>query len=282
MSLDANALKLMLDTAVRGAQAQKLEVPDAHQNHYVLNGQYRTVAKDRPARVTEFTDLNDLVRYAIKRVSDPNLDLKSCFWVDKNGKRIIFEETTDGRSYDAAFLELSSTLAFVYLFQLSNGRQWAQPKDLAALLRTELHGCLANPKPIIDALRAVDFTQSQTVATKVDRTKESIDRSMRAEIVQNAGEIPETITLTLPVYEPIQKGMVREFAITCQILIDNQKGMVALVPLPGQVKAAERAAITQVSALLIEAIESHDEKVERMIEVYAGPGPKAVTDLLDK
>jgi hypothetical protein len=278
MSIDANALKLMLDTAVKAATAVKLSVRDAENDYFVINGKIEQQGKDTPLQARKFANLDDLLHYGIGlNKGNPGSVM---VWVDVDAARIIVENKIDLYRGEASYVALTATSKFKIVAALAQQRTYQDPKDLAGLIRLDLHEAFKNELELLAAIRVLDFTQTKTTAVNLTRNKESVDRSMVAEMVQKAGEVPEQVELFLPVWEPVYPGMATEFLVKCLILIDHHNARLALLPIPGQVEQAKRLAyaelVKEMRRVLNDAVVDMEE-TGTAIPIYHGAGPQSIT-----
>lgn len=115
------------------------------------------------------------------------------------------------------------------------------------MLRFELYG--PHAASLVTALRRVDFTRKSTGGRTVEHGKESLGRSVEAE-VQQAGDIPDEFRVTLPVYQ----GVGFEASFTVGLHLDLAAERIELIPRADEVEAARLAVLGQIRELVAEKV----------------------------
>lgn len=126
-----------------------------------------------------------------------------------------------------------------------------QPKDVVKMLKLELHG--GNVAHVIQALSRIEFTRTGTGRTNVEHGKESLGRSVEAQ-VQQAKDVPEKFTLAVPVWSTSGFG---RFAgqVEFGIYLDLEAQTVELRVLADEVERVRNLALAQVVTELSVQIE---------------------------
>lgn len=148
-----------------------------------------------------------------------------CVW-DENGQR-----------RDTVSMKFHITHAFEVLEALATTRTYRDQKKFLHLLRIDLSPSF--PLNLIDAVRALRFGEKRegesTLKTQTETLGRRIERS-----VSGAAEFPDSVTLTVPVFE--EDANADGFDIRCALDINLEEATFALIPIPGQLSTALRLA----------------------------------------
>lgn len=147
--------------------------------------------KDAPApfRSHGLAGLDDLVNALADKAIAPAPEV----YVAANRVR-AFLNRADRR--ELVTVDLVETKRFKLVTELQTPRSM-QPKEAVKMLKLDLHG--GNVAQVIQPLSRIEFTRTGTGRTSVDHGKESLGRSVEAQ-VQNAKDVPEAFDLAVPVW----------------------------------------------------------------------------------
>lgn len=179
-----------------------------------------------PRRSSEIHDLADLIKYLQSGIA-PYPEV----YVSRESVRAYLHRE-DRR--DQVFMPMTLTHRFSTLWGLANKVTHFSPKEAIALLRFDLYG---NHSPaMISALRKVDFTRRNTGENVTEHGRESLGRSVEAE-VQQAAEIPDEFLVSVPIY---QEAGLRSFEVTARVCVylDAQNEAIRLIPLKDEIEAS--------------------------------------------
>lgn len=127
------------------------------------------------------------------------------------------------------------------------------PPQIVRLLRHDLHDVA--PAGLLPVVRRVDFKRRNDGSSNIQHGKESLGRSIEAEI-SGAENIPEYVTMSCPVYDA--PDLSQKYPVVCSVEINAMAGTFRICPLPGQLEAAIHAAQDLIHNRLLEAIDSQE------------------------
>lgn len=114
---------------------------------------------------------------------------------------------------------------FLTLGQLRDG---VDQKTLVKTLRTKLAGVVAN-EDFLKIVRQVEFDVARGSRGEVSHQKESLGRSVEKQVRANAGEVPETIRVVLPLYS-VPADVPTTISLDCAVTIDMDSERIAIEP----------------------------------------------------
>lgn len=132
--------------------------------------------------------------------------------------------------------------------------QQLEHRQLMRLLRVEFARCLQR-EDLVPLLLKIDFSMGDNAGSLSDRGRESLGRSVHAEI-QQADQIPETFFVDVPVYE--NRDVSCRITIECALELFPAEKKFRVTPLPGQVSAAMEAIQTAIHAMLDARLQQFD------------------------
>ncbi len=198
----------------------------------------------RNHRVSSLFDLINLAtRFATETDTDPlNSDDHGfpVVWYDEKQVVLLIDDT--GHRVETATLALTESEVFSRVRDLANSPEWFAQKDFVRLLRIDLAGTLP-ASVLLNQVRKVSFAQGQTTTGEVRRNQESMGREITSK-VHSDGEIPEEVTLSVPVY--CTAGECDHYAIRCALEVDTTRCAFQLVPLPDEVQRVQQLAIKSI------------------------------------
>lgn len=223
-----------------------LPMPGHRHKHFVVSydGTADITRSQPPSRSVEVSSIDQLpgVIQAYDAVG------KCTIWVNDKTHKIlaVLDDVADSFREDFAKLNLILTDEYRTICQSVENEEWVDNKGLIRLLRTVFADAIPEKerRELIRVLKTVKFKSSATTTSNVQRTKESLGREFDAEFESSAGEIPEVISMNLRVYD--DSSLVMRHPVKVEIDVDPPRGLLCLVPSPGDVKAAQDKAIRQI------------------------------------
>lgn len=113
-------------------------------------------------------------------------------------------------------------------------KTWFQQKPFCGLLRVEL-GSTIEPALLLNKVKSVNFDNGQVTTGKISRQDESMGLQIRSKVVTEGGELPEQVTLSIPVFKT--PGEREEYGLRCSVDTDPTAGAFQLLPLPWRILA---------------------------------------------
>jgi len=244
--LPADTVKLIQDTAQKAAAPKappRLETGDPTRLAY-----YDPTAADGPIvafdvppepRAHAVEDLETLAALASAAASAVE-GHGSALWFSPREIVLLFDQA-DRR--EEARMPLPVSEPFQALQGLS-AQDLLTQKGLIRLLRLRLG--VDNPATL-DRFRRLDWSTTARTKAETRHQKESLGKEIVA-AVQGVEEIPDTLTVTVPVYD--LPGLPCPQDVRLALEVDAGEQRFTLVPLPGQLAAAKAAAADTVRAAL--------------------------------
>jgi hypothetical protein len=233
-------LSSMIETLVGlGRKSDALEVRelDRHRKTYIRQGDELLDVLDWPARNrgSNIESLEDLEVVLNKLGKIPEL--------------YVCEERIE------AFLDGESALDW-FILKLEKGERFealgsgfrGSPKVLARTLRRMLGGEEGIDR-FIESIRKVDFTRTSSGKSHVEHGRESLGRSVEAEVRQ-AQDIPTEFNVTVPVFSNIGFTVASRVTVTLLVELDLDEGEIAIFPAAEEIPSAKRRALSAVANLL--------------------------------
>jgi hypothetical protein len=169
---------------------RKVEVVDigSHRERLLVHGDEREVVSiDPPLKRPKLTSLTSFVRY-VKRHAD--IEDGAEVFVSFEAVHGLF--SADDRREGAA-LPLGPTKAWLRLVGLVGEWRQFEPRDAVAFLRD-----VNAPTSVVDAFRRIDFSRSETAAATTHHGRETLGRSVEAEVA-GAADIPDAFEIELSI-----------------------------------------------------------------------------------
>jgi len=214
-------LKGIQETAQKAQAAQWIAVNDPRVVHYQINGDVKQFAVPPAVRDHRTLSLDDLVEYA---TASSESSENGIVWHADNAVTLVVNNA-DRR--DRVVFNLALSREVLALIELEKtGRAGLTQTAFIRLLRITL----GQPADQVARFRKLAWTASEGNTANVRQAKESLDRSMMAEVSGTDG-LPDQIDVVVPVYR--QMGERARASITCAIEIDAPNQTLELMPLPG-------------------------------------------------
>lgn len=239
----AELLTKMEMMAVKTVKPFILKADDEPDDVYYLvdaDGTHSKVVADQPPRsfiAGSVAALCQVVRDWVAAKAEP------CVWFSRQKVTATMNEETrrEWISY-----ELTITKQFNMLVALSGTEKWKDQKSFLRLLRIDLHDCGIDPGAVA-IFRNLRFSASQGGTGVVEAGKRSLTSDMKANLESAGGVVPETLTLAVQVFEEPDF----KINVLCSVEQDPEKCQLALLPLPGEVENAVRAAERKIGDMIL-------------------------------
>jgi len=170
-------------------------------------------------------------------------------WYDEGKVCVVFDDVESRQNFAA--MPLHRSAVFDTVNSLASGT-WLNQVHFIRLLRVELHGA-QTPVQLLNLVRDVVFENGTMTSQKIGRQDESVSRAIKASVTTQAGDIPEEITLQLPIYS--NPNETDSYPVLCAIDIKPKEGLFQLIPLPDRIQAAVNAKMNQIRGRLAEGLQ---------------------------
>lgn len=242
-----------LKQLVAKAESPQLVIDQGTDQVIFVNGEIKTFSKAIKPRNHGVDAITDLIALA-NRFQE--LDTNVVVWYDEDGVTAILDDGEYREEEASAVMEKSQLYTAVASL---DPRQWHTPKDFVRLLRITLNGAL-DPKTLLDPVRRVKFNVGATTTVENSRIKESMGKEITSS-VSAASELPEFVTLVLPIYQ--NPGADTLVNIRAAVEIDHDRQAFQLVVLPDELEKAKAHVLRAIGAKL-------REELHETIHVYQG------------
>lgn len=244
----AEALKLIFDKAEQSVDpTPKVRHIGPRTRVVTLAGKMieETIAKPTLTRIAH--TLDDVARLIEKFHGE-----SPTVFVQEDGITVILDDDDRLERIEMLF-ELSDQ--FAVFMQLATGKQ---QRELVRVLRTSLAGCIEH-NDFLQIVRQLEFDVNRGSRGTVSHTKESLGRSVNKEVRANAGEMPEQISVRLPLFK-VPHDIPSEMVLQCAVTLDIDNERIAIEP-TGSSLSAERHRVMSGIVEHLDAIVGEDVTV---------------------
>lgn len=242
----AEALQALTALVAKSLAPVKLPTADPGTDRYVIHGGFVEVPVPTPPRAHEAGNLADLIALANRFAAGG--DAPAVFY-DESAVRLVVDD--GGRRHSVVTMPLRTSDAFAVLKRVAHDKAKFEHKDFVRFLRIDLAGCL-DPVVLLNPVRKVRFENGVTVKSDVQRQRESLGREINSRVDADV-ELPETVTLMVPVYKTLGEG--ERWPVRCSVEVDPAQGYFRLLPLPDELEAAGYSALGSVADRLAEHLD---------------------------
>lgn len=251
MHMIAEALQFLADLKSKSLAPQELP-GDVRTFRRVIDGRVHEWAVKTALREHEPACLADLIRLAVRFGPEPDdepgedrIPASPVVWYDECHVVLVLNDT--GHRDQLATLTLAESDVFARLAEIRRTREWFEQKAFVRLLRVELAGTL-EPVALLEKVRKLRWENGVTTSGHVTRQQESLGREIQSK-VSAEGELPEEVTLLVPVYKT--PGEAGRLPLRCTVDADPALGKLQLLPLPDEVERVRALAVQSIGMRLV-------------------------------
>ena len=231
-----DALRYLASMATDAAKPQELDAGNPRLKTFVCGVDRIDLPVPPAPRDHALGTLHDLLAFAEKHASPEG----SAIYFNPGYVRLVLDH--DAHRVERATLALTPSDQWKTLKALEGGKP-LDHKPFLRLLRIDLSGTMP-PGVLYDRVKRVAFDNGSIVTADVSRNKaESMGRSITAK-VSGEGEIPEEVTLEVPVYST--PGETARYAVRCSVEVDPGSGRFTLAPLPDELTRVQALALASI------------------------------------
>jgi len=241
------AIESLMAAGVKAGEPKLLQPKPEPGHVYYLQGQ-RVVATPAP-RDHGAQDLATIVAFAEKG-GEAEAGGGPVLWYNRKAVVCLLN---DGERRDKVTLPLALSRPIEVLTNLQTPAALTQAAFIR-LLRIDLAGACDS---LVGIVRRVHWRSADEGEAELRPGKASVGRRIESELTGTA-ELPETVTLTVPVFTSILK---KPFEVQCSLDSDAGTQSFYLVPLPNQVEEAIQEAEGDIGSLLRGMVSSRDLEV---------------------
>jgi hypothetical protein len=232
-------LKEAIETLMRAGQKAgdplQIILPTKAGTRYLLDGKVIDVPFPVPPREHKAETIASLCELATRFQED---DDKPVIWVNEEYISLTIDDDLYRESRVDLRMHFSDVFAIVA--DLATRKPWFEQKPFVRMLRVELGRALP-PAALLERVKRVVFANGSTTTGESSRTRESMGREINSR-VETAGELPEFVTLNLPVF-----ALGDSYAIDCSVDVDPARGVFQLAPLPDEIERVKSLALARIA-----------------------------------
>lgn len=264
--IDAEFVNAIAELAQKAQSPSILETPLEPYGRYRIahpDGKVELIETPGPAQKRKFTTLQSLFEWAWT-----GADYKPKAWVALDQIKVTWEDPR----FSFGTFDLGLSLPMAAMAQMEKNVQSLDQKSLIKLLRHSFADCV--PATLVNVFRQLKLVRNEEQQASYQLTSSNVGKRIEASLT-GPSAIPEEIVFNLPmIRDPFIE--VESRFVRCQVDVEPTQGLIALVPVPGQVVAALRAAETQLFGIIQNMIVStNPEGVPEDVD-----SPKAVKSAL--
>lgn len=245
------ALKYIADLATKAASPQKVESGNPRAITYAVNGdlcRLDLLPSPRKHTVGQITDLIELAN-RFGSMEDPTP--RPVVWYDESAVVLVIDD--DGHRLETVTFPLVTSDVFDRLRAIARGKEKFEQKAFVRLLRIDLAGTL-DPVMLLEKVRRVKFENGVQTVGSVAKQRESFGRSITSEVSTDGGDLPDEVTLSVPVYKTM--GQREAYPLRCSVEVDPGEGTFRLLPLPDELERVGHVAVSSIARDLSEGLDS--------------------------
>ncbi len=250
----SEALEALFDLARQAAAPKKLETGDPRQVRYAVNGEVVAFGTEPAPRKHHAKSLADVVnlanRFAAPTPGGDPADNRPVVWFDESAVVLVIDD--QGHRVETATLALETSDVFRVLEGLAKTKAKLDQKAFVRLLRIDLAGTL-DPVVLLEKVRKVRFESASTTDVAVSRQRESLGRSITSQATTDGGDLPDEVTLSVPVYKTA--GERTPVPFRCSVEVDAADGTFRLLPLPDELERVRQVAVARLAERLADSLE---------------------------
>lgn len=249
--LDA-AMKFLSDLARTAATPQKVESGDPRRITYAINGVLQNARIEPSPRKHTVRQLSDLIALA-NRFGDPEDDAapEPVVWYDESSVVLVIDD--GGHRLETVVFPLVVSDIFELLQAIYRQKSKYDQKAFVRLLRIDLAGTI-DPVVLLEKVRRVKFENGVQTTANVAKQRESFGRSITSEVTSDGGDLPDEVTLLVPVYKTM--GRREPVPLRCSVEVDPGEGTFRLLPLPDELERVGHVAVAAVARELSDGLET--------------------------
>lgn len=226
----AEALKFIFDKAVESVDpTPKVRQTGPRSRVVTLAGQTVVETIEKPTMTRIVHTLDD-----VSRLISEFGGKKPTVFVEEDGIICVLD---DGDRLEKVLMQFELSDQFRVFEKLKHG---LQQRELVRILRTSLAGCVEHNE-FLKIVRQLEFDVNRNARGSVSHTKESLGRSVDKEVRTKAGDMPEEISVRLPLFK-VPHDIPSEMVLQCAVTLDIDNEKIAIEP-TGSSLSAERNAV---------------------------------------
>ncbi len=243
------ALEALMSIGHQLAIPVPLDLNDARHKYFAFREDIAAVDLPKPPRDHKVECLEDLIELA-KRFDPvggdggPTPPHNPVVWY--NADKVVLVIDDDGHRIETATLNLVKSDVFIAVIGLAFNKNWFVHKDFVRLLKINLVGTLP-PEALLNVVKRIKFENGAVTTAEIRKNRESMGREIIG-AVSAEGEIPDTVTLAVPVYKTF--GLREARPVRCTVEVDAMEGKFRLMPFPDEIEQTLHLALAEIATEL--------------------------------
>lgn len=240
----ADFVSKIADLAKQGTATEKIKLPGGKLLLRFSDGLSQTMDCDRTTTSVHTSELESLIEWCG--------DDGEC--IESGELRILIGSgCVTAIAWQGLYRESRSVLGYRLSAALEDLEDWCGDprslKQVVAALRTELSGCFSGD--YLSVFRRMDFSRKNDGTKSVSHKGESLGRSVETLAQSAAGDIPEQLVFTLPIYDNIPCDPSK---LIFALDVDPSTETIQIAAVSDCVERAKRAARQQLKSIIQDAI----------------------------
>lgn len=242
MSRDKEALAFIADLATKAGKAHCFQPPHEPDGVYLIfkpDGTHERVETPPPREERLFFNVDHLAEWGHGQMSPTA-------WVSLSEIRV----TAVNPRQNYGVLPIGESPQLGDLKKLDASVTWTDQAGLVRFLRTNMAGCV--PQELVGKFRNVRWMKNESGAGNLQHTGSNLGKSLEA-AVTGVDVLPESFEVSIPMTKDPLLGLGRQRVVVI-VDIDHVQNRFALIPVPGDVARAVRAAEIELCERMADAI----------------------------
>jgi hypothetical protein len=230
-----DVLEYIFETAREDANPKPHMIPTGPLTRMmIMKGQAEDVVLQAPSLQRTAHTLTSVVQL-VKTYGD-----YAAVYVYEKGIEVILD---DSDRVETVVMQFELSDQFKALMELKHG---VVQKKLVRALRTTLAGCVGR-EDFLQICRQIEFDVNRASRGEFSNTKESLGRSVEREVRAKAGEMPEEVFVTVPLYS-VPHDVNTNITLQCAVMLDIEAETIALEPTGNSLMREKKAVIDAIAA----------------------------------
>jgi len=235
-------VKLIQETAVKASQANgKIAVipaPELGPGKSLIvyqSGVFEIHTKVEP-RFHQLHEIEAVAKWCLYAAD--KLKAYPTLWIGREGIRVVMDDADRSSPVPMIYYKFRKTPEYERILSLQSRTEAIEQKAFIRMLRTELWDCLDfnNREKLVKSLKQLVSTESGGAKSVVGAGRESYGREIEMAVGSTLGEIPETLTLSVQLFQ--DPSLMARRIIECDLEITPNSFRFTLTPLASDLETA--------------------------------------------
>lgn len=242
MEANQEVVKLLQETAIKASGASGkisvLPAPELGPGKSLIvdgNGGYQICTK-LEARSHQLHEIEAVSKWCIYAAE--KLEAHPILWIGREGIRVVMDDADRSSPIPVIYYKFRKTPEYERILSIQARTEAMDQKAFIRMLRTELWDCLDFKlrENLLKSLKQLVSSERGSAKSVVGTGRESYGREIEMAVGSNLGEIPETITLSVQLFQ--DPGLMGRRLIECDLEIAPDSFRFTLTPLASDLETA--------------------------------------------